>query len=605
MIGEMLEKVPLHFGAANRPLFGFYHPPAGPDFRPMGVLLCNPLGDEMTRAHRTFRHLAEALAAAGFPVLRFDFDGTGDSAGDERDPARVATWRGDVGRAAAELRARSGRQSLALVGLKLGATFAMLGAEELGGVDALVLWGAFETGTAFVKEVTRAHKMHTMLEPQSFSGGPPATDGQEALGFLLTASTIQDLGGVNLLTTTRSPARRTLVIDTGNVAAADSALLTHLQKLGGQVSHRHLPGQKFLITSPQYSEVPVATLLAITEWLTEGCPPTREAPPVAASDSPSPSPAPISALHERPVTFGQGKRLFGILSLPPPGAERADLPIIIMLNAGTVHRVGSHRLYVPLARRWAELGFKVLRVDLSGIGDSPVPPGCKENLTYPRDGIDDIRAAMDFLTETTKVQRFIVTGLCSGGDLAFQMGVKEPRVAGSIMINPRTFLVNDLSMVDTYEQARWHQGSLANRESWLKLLRGDVNVARALRLVAPKVKDLVVKRATRAVTTILGTATGGPGGVQGRRETDVPACLRFMADKGVDTFLLVSEHDPGVDYVDANYGRTMRELVTLHGFRRVDIPGTDHTFTAQWAQARVAETITEHLRRRYLAANAA
>jgi pimeloyl-ACP methyl ester carboxylesterase len=441
--------------------------------------------------------------------------------------------------------------------------------------------------------------MHTMLEPQSFSGGPPASDGQEALGFMLTSATMAELGGVDLIATTRSPARRTLIIDTANVAATDSALLTHLKKLGGVVSHRHLPGQKFLITSPQYSEVPVGTISAITEWLAEECPPTREAPPVPASTSP----ASVSALRERPVSFGRDKRLFGILASPPPGAERADLPVIIMLNAGTVHRVGSHRLYVPLARRWAELGFRVLRVDLSGIGDSPVPPGCKENLTYPRDGIDDIRAAMDFLTETMKVSKFIVTGLCSGGDLAFQMGVKEPRVAGSIMINPRTFLVNDLSMVDAYEQARWHQGSLANRESWLKLLRGDVNVARALRIVAPKVKDLVVNRATRAVTTILGTATGGGG--QARRETDVPGCLRLMAERGVDTFLLVSEHDPGVDYVDANYGRPMRELSILSGFRRVDIPGTDHTFTAQWAQARVAETLTEHLKRRYLAAHAA
>ena len=29
------------------------------------------------------------------------------------------------------------------------------------------------------------------------------------------------------------------------------------------------------------------------------------------------------------------------------------------------------------------------------------------------------------------------------------------------MINPRTFCVNDLSMVDSYQQARWYQGSLA------------------------------------------------------------------------------------------------------------------------------------------------
>ena len=78
-----------------------------------------------------------------------------------------------------------------------------------------------------------------------------------------------------------------------------------------------------------------------------------------------------------------------------------------------------------------------------------------------------------------------------------------------------------------------------------------------------------------------------------------------MAERGVDSFLLVSEHDPGVDYVDSNYGAEMRRLGTVAGFRRVDIPGTDHTFTARWAQARVGETITEHLRRNYLAAKAA
>jgi len=463
-----------------------------------------------------------------------------------------------------------------------------------------VLWGAFETGAGFVTEATRAHKLHTMLEPQSFSGGPPATDGQEALGFLLTHATIQDLGAVDLLSVRRSPARRTLVIDTANVAAPENRLVNHLKQLGSTVTRQHVPGQKFLIISPQYSEVPTGTISALTEWLAAECPAQRRDPVPLPAFEPA-----LTTLNERPVVFGPTSPLFGIMTSPPPGAERPDLPIIIMLNAGTVHRVGSHRLYVPLARRWAGLGFKVLRMDLSGIGDSPVPQGAKENLTYPRDGIDDIRAAMDFLTETTKVTRFIVTGLCSGGDLAFQMGVKEPRVAGSIMLNPRTFLVNDLSMVDTYEQARWHQGSLVNRESWLKLLRGDVNVARALRIVAPKVKDLVVQRATRAVTTILGSAIGGPGGPAPRQETDVPACLRFMADRGVDTFLLVSERDPGVDYVDANYGRQMRALAGAPGFRRVDIAGTDHTFTAQWAQERVAETITEHLKQRYLAAHAA
>ena len=156
MTAVTLGKVPLYFGAPERPLLGFYHPPSGATRR-MAVLLCNPIGDDLMRAHRPLRHLAESLAATGFPVLRFDFDGEGDSAGDPRDPDRVATWRADIGRAAAELRALSGVDRLALVGLKLGATFAFLGGHDLGGVDALVLWSAYVAGSAYVTETTRAH----------------------------------------------------------------------------------------------------------------------------------------------------------------------------------------------------------------------------------------------------------------------------------------------------------------------------------------------------------------------------------------------------------------------------------------------------------------
>jgi pimeloyl-ACP methyl ester carboxylesterase len=608
MSATNLAKAPLYFGAAERPLFGFYHPPAGSRVRATGVLLCNPLGDDLIRAHRPFRHLAEDLSAAGFPVLRFDFDGTGDSAGDERDPNRVETWRADIGRAAAELRKRSGVERLALVGLRLGGTFAALGASDLGGVEALVLWGAYDSGGAFVSEATKAHKMLVMLQPTSFSGGPAATDGQEALGFLLANQTIADLEKVDLLSLSRSPAKRTLILDTANVET-DSPLVAKLRDLGGTVTHRHMPGNKFLIVSPQQAEIPTAAITAITGWLGEQFPFAESNPVVAAPASASPATSDLSStpnsLRERPVFFGGGRRLFGILTAPPPSAARPELPPIILLNAGTVHRVGSHRLYVPMARKWAALGFSVLRVDLSGIGDSPVPEGHPENLTYPRNGLEDARAAMDFLAETTTSRKFIVAGLCSGGDIAFQLGFKEPRVAGAIMMNPRTFLVNDLSMVDSYERARWSQQAVAKSDSWKDLLSGDVNLKRALQLAAPKVKDIVVKRAKRAVTTLMGAVLPAGPAAEQRRETDVPYCLRSMAARGVDTYLFVTDHDPGVDYVDANYGPAMSALASVPNFCRTDIKGTDHTFTARWAQEQVTAMITAHLTQRFLAARAA
>jgi len=600
-----LGKYPIYFGATERPLFGFYHPPSGSGVRQLGVVLCNPIGDDLIRAHRAFRHLAEALADAGYPVLRFDFDGTGDSFGDERDPDRVATWRADVGRAVAELRARSGVQTLALLGLKLGATLATLAAEDLGGVEALVLWGAHESGSAYVSEATKAHRMHTMLEPASFSGGPPSADGQEALGFLLTKQTVDSLAAVDLLAIKRSPARRTLVVDTGNLSSAN-ALAAHLTALGSLVTTRHMPGQKFLITRPQDSEVPQAIIEAVTGWLGEDfplqdSPPSDRAPSVQAPVAEAPS------LRERAVIFGAERGLFGILTSPPPAEQRSDLPAIIMLNAGSIHRIGAHRLYVSMARRWAALGFQVFRVDLSGIGDSPVAAGAQENLTYPPERGEDVQAAMDFLSDRVKAEKFILTGLCSGGDITFEIGFRNPRVTGAIMINPRTFCVNDLSMVDSYQQARWYQGSLLQPDSLKKLLRGDVDMARAARIVAPKVADQVVSRAKRVVSSFLGGGRNdGPAASSEKpRENDVPKCLRLMAERGVDTCLVVTEHDPGVDYVDANYGREMRALAALPGYLRTEVKGTDHTFTARWAQDYVSAAITDHLKQRYLTSRAA
>ena len=598
MTAATLGKLPIYFGEADRPLFGWYHPPAASLQRPMGVVLCNPLGEDMVRAHRPFRHLAETLAAAGFPVLRFDYDGTGDSAGDERDPERVSTWRGDIARAANELRARAGVQSLALVGLRLGGTLAALAATDLWGVDALVLWGAYDSGSAFVSESTRAHKMHTMLEPASFSGGPPASDGQEALGFLMTSQTISDLAKVELLATSQSPAKRTFVLDVANVSLAQNALTSHLRALGSTTTYRHMPGQRFLITPPNTAEVPRAAIDAIAGWLIENAPPADQ-PARPATVGPNDTSA--TNLRERAVLFGTRNPLFGVLTSPPAELQRGgDLPGIIVLNSGTAHRIGAHRLTVPMARRWAALGFHVLRLDLSGIGDSPAPSGRPENQSYPQGGQQDIQAAMDYLAETAGRKRFVIAGLCSGADIAFQVAYQDARVAGAILMNPRTFGVNDLDVIASYQSARWYQGSLTRASSWMKLLRGDVDVARAVRIVAPKVKDVVVQKAKRAMGSLLGAKLGNAAGGTAS-PNDIIGCLRSMVERGVDMFMLVTEHDPGIDYIDTNFGADLRSLEAMASFHRADVKGTDSTFTAQWAQQHVSTVITDHLKQRFLA----
>src|SRR5579862_5144465 len=97
---------PLFFGRAERPLFGWLGRPAGTPRQ--AVLLCNALGYEGLFGQPALRGLTARLAAANVAVLRFDYDGLGESAGSDGDPGRVAAWRASIATAIDELKRRSG-----------------------------------------------------------------------------------------------------------------------------------------------------------------------------------------------------------------------------------------------------------------------------------------------------------------------------------------------------------------------------------------------------------------------------------------------------------------------------------------------------------------
>jgi dienelactone hydrolase len=506
----------------------------------------------------------------------------------------VAAWRHDVLEAVRALRARAGDVRVAVVGLRMGATMAMA-ALEGEPVDSLILWMPYANGTAYVKDTTKLHKLQTMLEPEGFTSAPKgwSAGGEEALGFLLTPETTTDLREIDLLRTAKAPAKQTLIIDGANVPS-EGKLADHLRGIGSATDLAHIPGQKFLMQINHKADLPSAAIDEMVRWLSLHHPPDPAGHDRARPAAATPAGAPYG---EQPIVFGSTHPLFGILVEPQSRDPRR--PAIIMTNAGCVHRIGTHRTYVGMARRWAELGFWVFRIDLSGIGDSPVPEGGTENITYPRDALKDLEDAMACLTHRIGVDKFVVLGLCSGGDLAFQLGFKDERIAGVVMMNPRTFCVNDLDMVDTYRSAGYTMDSLRRVESWKKLLKGRVDVRRSVRTLLPKITETAKRRLDTLVARARATK-GEPGGSNEEvRHNDVPARLRFMARRGVDTFLVVSEKDPGVHYVDGVFAQGMQALQSVDGFRRADFPGTDHTFTSLHAQEHVAEVITDHFVRHH------
>ena len=116
--------IPFYFGNDQQRLFGCYHGMAASD-SDCGFVLCYPFGYEYFRAHAAYRQLAKRLSANGFPVLRFDFYGCGDSSGEFQD-ARLGDWTGNVHSAIDELKRRSGRTSICVLGSRLSGAISLM-----------------------------------------------------------------------------------------------------------------------------------------------------------------------------------------------------------------------------------------------------------------------------------------------------------------------------------------------------------------------------------------------------------------------------------------------------------------------------------------------
>ncbi|MGH9347831.1 MAG: serine aminopeptidase domain-containing protein [Vicinamibacterales bacterium] len=148
-----MTETPFYFPSGERSLFGILHEPARATTMPAFVF-CHPFAEEKLWAQRVFVSFARRLAAEGHPVLRFDYMGNGDSEGDIRDSS-LSTALADVRCAVDEVRRRTGRTAVSLLGLRLGATIASLVAEDVAGVEHLVLWAPVVDGARYMQEVLR------------------------------------------------------------------------------------------------------------------------------------------------------------------------------------------------------------------------------------------------------------------------------------------------------------------------------------------------------------------------------------------------------------------------------------------------------------------
>lgn len=580
---------PVVFGPADRQLFGLYHPPGRTPARGTGVVLCSPLGYEAMCAHRTYRHLATRLAAAGFPVLRFDYHGTGDSAGEPDEPGRVRAWLDNVGAAIEQLRAMAGVREVDLFGVRFGATLAAVAAGERSDVRSLVLWGPCTSGRSYVREL-RAFRM---IREQGGQPSPaPERDGDEDVaGYMFDRATVADLTAVDLLARRGRPAARALVLPRDDLPGGEKRLAAHLEACGVQTALRAEPGYAGMMRDPQDTIVPGNTLDGIVDWLQRSedaaC---AEAPARTSTSSVllTRSSASRAGVREEALFFGEQSRVFGILSEPGAGPANPDLPAVVFLNVGANHRVGPNRMYVTLARELAARGYVSFRFDVAGIGDSPVDSSACENRLYSKDSVADVKAAMTFLTRIRGVKRFVLAGVCSGAYLAFHAGMEDARVAGQIVINPQTFEWKEgdsveLSIRRSYKSTRHYMRALLDRRVWTEVLRGEVNV----RGIASVLHQRFTDGAGARIRELMARSRGRPPPC-----TEIERAFRAMSDRGVHSLLVFSSNDGGLDMIEKHLGRNARKMKARDNFRLAIVEGADHTFTPIDARRELHQLVT-------------
>lgn len=576
----------LYLGEQDRRLFACFHVADHAAALDCVAVICNPIGYEYIHSHRTLRHLADDLARAGLPALRFDYDGTGDSPGTDLDPDRLSRWVEDIETAIAAARSLSGCTRVCLVGLRLGATLAMLAVSHAP-VDGLVLWSPCVSGRRYVREM-QALAQAARTSVNALPGKA------EAAGFLMSAQTQQQLNEIRLLDQSAQVAGRALVLARDDMSV-DHLLPDHLRSLGVETDTRTVCGYADMMAEPQHSVVPQAALDEIVRWVVRQArphtPPARLALGSASEirfnftgiDGAN------TCLTETACRFGDDGHLVGI-HCQPQGIRRT--PTIVLFNSGVVHRVGPNRLYVELARNFAAIGFASFRCDLEGIGDSVLRGPGRENHPYPDTAGRDARSALHFLVERFGAQEFVLMGLCSGAYTSFNMGLSDGSapISELVLINPLTFHWKEGDSLDTqhFRTVAHYKGTIRRLDSWKKLLRGEVNIVHLGTVLLTYLRTQFGSYLNTLAERWLPSA----GPLLSRQLTQ-------LFERGRKVSMFIASGDPGYDMLAAEARHTARKALVRGDLAVQFIDEADHTFSGEDARLRLVTATRDHLLQRY------
>jgi hypothetical protein len=149
-----------------------------------------------------------------------------------------------------------------------------------------------------------------------------------------------------------------------------------------------------------------------------------------------------------------------------------------------------------------------------------------------------------------------------------------------VMMNPLTFFWKDGMSLDAplpeervIAETQRYQKTALQVDSWLKLLRGEVNVLRILRIVARRTHSRIA-HFCRDVARRLYMPL----------QDDLGRELETLAQRQTRMLFVFAADDPGIELLRAQAGSTVKRLRRRGQLRIEVISEADHTFTARRAR---------------------
>ena len=533
--------------------FGWLHLAEYAPRRRAGFLICTPPGRDDRCSHRHMRTLAQSLADLGFPVLRIDPIGVGESLDLRETDEAWSLWRTGAEQAAAFLKVQTGIDQVILCGLRVGARLAA----EIP-ADGLVLLAPVASGKTWLRELKLAAAL-------SGTAGPEGQDSRESEGLYLNAATVKGLQSVDLA---GLPGGASHALVFAQNAQARS-VADRLAELGVATEVHDFPGYDDLLDDSHSSKAPQEVFDTLLAWADKTYGALLARP---TQSKLSPISLKGEGFEEAPVDLGLGSN--GMITRPaaPSGLG------LIFCNTSCEPRSGIGRFAVSTARTLAAEGVTSLRFDFLGVGDSDSDG---EGHMYTADRQAEFRRASDYLRSQGCTAIAVVT-VCSGAFHTIRAMGALPGLTQAYCVSSKLVWREGESLDPQFRDQGKATASYAagarNPETWKRLLKGEIDLLAVGRTLGGRLLTKVKAR--------LDQSAGAP----------LISAVNTISARGGALRLVMGVEDSSLDELETYFGAQAQRLTKLPGMSMRVIEDLDHGLAKSASRQIILEDLRAFLK---------